>query len=112
MGGMAGKECEDVREEDITGLKYFDELLPLFAQLHKVGCQRDNAGNRRLHYDQYVALILLLSFQPRRDVASRVAAGQRAQEHAAESEVSSGVARLTERGDRSLRAGVAPGNYR
>ena len=64
MGGMAGKKREDVREEDITGLKYFDKLLPLFARLHEVGCQRDKAGNRRLHYDQYVAMILLFLFNP------------------------------------------------
>lgn len=61
---MAGMRREDVREEDITGLKYFDKLLPLFARLHEVGCQRDKAGNRRLHYDQYVALLLLFLFNP------------------------------------------------
>ena len=26
---MAGKRREDVREEDVTGLKYFDKLAPL-----------------------------------------------------------------------------------
>ena len=61
---MAGKKREDVREEDITGLKYFDKLLPLFTRLHEVGCQRDKAGNRRLHFDQYLALILLFLFNP------------------------------------------------
>jgi len=25
---MAGKKREDVREEDVTGLKYFDKLAP------------------------------------------------------------------------------------
>ena len=64
MRRMAGMRREDVREEDITGLKYFDKLLPLFARLHEVGCKRDKAGNRRLHYDQYVALILLFLFNP------------------------------------------------
>jgi hypothetical protein len=64
MGRMATERRKDVREEDITGLKYFDKLLPLFARLHEVGCERDKAGNRRLHYDQYVALILLFLFNP------------------------------------------------
>ena len=64
MGRMANKKREDVCEQDITGLKYFDKLLPLFARLHEVGCQRDKAGNRRLHYDEYVALILLFLFNP------------------------------------------------
>ena len=40
-------------EKDIVGLKYFDQLLPLFQRLHHDGCQRDKAGNRELHYDQY-----------------------------------------------------------
>ena len=50
---MAGKRRARVREKDITGLKYFDKLLPLFERLHEVGCERDQAGNRRLHMDQY-----------------------------------------------------------
>jgi hypothetical protein len=61
---MAGKRREDVREEDVTGLKYFDKLAPLLARLHEVGCERDKAGNRRLHYDQYCMLVLLFLFNP------------------------------------------------
>ena len=61
---MAGKRREDVREEDVTGLKYFDKLAPLLARLHEVGCQRDKAGNRKLHYDQYCMLVLLFLFNP------------------------------------------------
>lgn len=61
---MADKKRDKIRDEDITGLKYFNKLLPLFAQLHEVGCQRDKAGNRKLHYDHYVALILLFLFNP------------------------------------------------
>jgi Transposase DDE domain len=61
---MAGKRREDVREEDVTGLKYFDKLAPLLARLHDVGCQRDKAGNRKLHYDQYCTLVLLFLFNP------------------------------------------------
>jgi hypothetical protein len=61
---MAGKRRDDVREEDVTGLKYFDKLAPLLARLHNVGCQRDKAGNRKLHYDQYCMLVLLFLFNP------------------------------------------------
>jgi len=61
---MAGKKREDIRDENITGLKYFDKLLPLFEPLHTVGCQRDKAGNRQLHYDQYCLLLLLFLFNP------------------------------------------------
>jgi hypothetical protein len=61
---MAGKKREKVREEDVTGLKYFDKLAPLLARLHDVGCQRDKAGNRTLHFDQYCMLVLLFLFNP------------------------------------------------
>ena len=61
---MAGKKREDVREGDVTGLKYFDKLAPLLARLHDVGCQRDKAGNRTLHFDQYCMLVLLFLFNP------------------------------------------------
>lgn len=61
---MGAKKREDIREKDITGLKYFDKILPLFDPLHQVGCQRDKAGNRELHFDQYCLLILLFLFNP------------------------------------------------
>jgi hypothetical protein len=53
-----------VREEDVTGLKYFDKLAPLLARLHEVGCDRDKAGNRKLHFDQYCVFVLLFLFNP------------------------------------------------
>lgn len=61
---MAGKKRDKVRERDITGLKYFQQLLPLFDRLHEVGCQRDKAGNRELFMDEYCVLILLFLFNP------------------------------------------------
>lgn len=48
----------------LQGLKYLDQLLPLFERLHDVGCQRDRAGNRKLHFDHYCALILLFLLNP------------------------------------------------
>jgi len=53
-----------ITERDVQGLKYFRRLLPLFERLHEVGCQRDKAGNRQLHMDQYCALVLLFLFNP------------------------------------------------
>jgi hypothetical protein len=67
MLGMAAKDRErrkKIEESDITGLKYFDQLAPLLERLHQEGCQRDRAGNRRLHYDKYCMLILLYLFNP------------------------------------------------
>jgi hypothetical protein len=60
--GMGAKRELDERE--ITGLKHLRRLLPLFDRLHEVGCERDKAGNRQLHMDQYCALVLLFLFNP------------------------------------------------
>jgi hypothetical protein len=49
---------------EIRGLQYFKKLLPLFQRLHDVGCARDTAGNRQLHFDQYAALVMLYLFNP------------------------------------------------
>ena len=61
---MAGQQRDEIRDRDIQGLKYFDQLAPLLARLHDEGCARDRAGNRQLHYDQYCLLILLYLFNP------------------------------------------------
>jgi hypothetical protein len=59
-----GRRESEIRERDIQGLKYLDLVLPLLEQLHHVGCARDKAGNRRLHYDEYCLLVLLSLFNP------------------------------------------------
>lgn len=48
----------------IGGIKRLRHLLPLLAPLHDVGCERDSAGNRRLHFDEYVTLVLLCLTNP------------------------------------------------
>lgn len=53
-----------VREADLQGFKYFRLLPPLLERLHDVGTARDKAGNRRLFFDQYAALVLLYFFNP------------------------------------------------
>src|SRR5271157_11538 len=53
-----------LKPRDIYGVKYLERLLPLLDELHEVGCQRDKAGNRNLHYDQYCLFVLLLLFNP------------------------------------------------
>jgi hypothetical protein len=55
---------ERITEADMVGLKYFDRLAPLLGRLRDVGCERDRAGNRELHFDQYCMLILLYLFNP------------------------------------------------
>src|SRR5438309_9877452 len=60
---MATPEA-DFSARDLKGFKYLDRLLPLVERLHDVGCTRDRAGNRQLHYDQYCLLVLLSLFNP------------------------------------------------
>ena len=36
----------------------------MLESLHQAGCQRDRAGNRQLHMDQYMSLLLLYMFNP------------------------------------------------
>ena len=57
-------ENAKLTEKDITGLKYFDQIAPLLRRLHDDACDRDTAGNRTLHYDQYCMLMLLYFFNP------------------------------------------------
>src|SRR5690606_2721160 len=61
---MPEKRRKKIRERDIQGLKYLDLLLPMLGRLHDVGCQRDQAGNRKLHYDEDCLLVLLLLSNP------------------------------------------------
>jgi hypothetical protein len=61
---MAKRPAKPLKPRDIQGLKYVERLLPFLDQLHDVGCQRDRAGNRSLHYDQYCLLVLLFLFNP------------------------------------------------
>jgi len=49
-----------IKDPDLQGFK----LGPLMESLNDAGCARDRAGNRELHMDQYMALILLYMFNP------------------------------------------------
>lgn len=55
---------QPVTEKQLQGFKYFKKILPLLDRLHDQGLDRDRAGNRVLHYDQYLALMLLFFFNP------------------------------------------------
>jgi DDE family transposase len=69
--------AQRLSEKDIVGLKYFDQFLPLFQRLRHDGCQRDKAGNRELHYDQYCLMVLVFLFNP---ICSSLRALQQASE--------------------------------
>jgi hypothetical protein len=55
---------EKIKEEQLEGFKYFKSISGMLESLHEAGCQRDKAGNRKLHMDQYMSLILLYMFNP------------------------------------------------
>ena len=61
---MARKARPKVTAKDIRGLKYFRILQPFLQRLHAAGSERDRAGNRKLFFDQYGALLLLYFFSP------------------------------------------------
>src|SRR5579872_5047595 len=60
---MTEPQAIRVRAE-VQGLKYLDRLQVFLNRLHEVGCQRDTAHNRELHFDQYCMFILLFLFNP------------------------------------------------
>jgi hypothetical protein len=37
---------------DLQGLKFFKRIGPMLKSLHRIGAQRDKAGNRELHMDE------------------------------------------------------------
>ena len=55
---------QPITDDQLQGFKYFKKLRRLLDRLHDHATQRDRAGNRVLHYDQYVALQLLFFFNP------------------------------------------------
>jgi hypothetical protein len=61
---MAAPKRHAPRVQDLHGFKYFRLLGPLLEGLHDHATARDHAGNRRLHFDQLVSLLLLYFFSP------------------------------------------------
>ena len=62
--GEAATNIPGIDLRQLRGIKPLRKLLPLLASLREVGCGRDTAGNRELHFDQYVTLVLLYLFNP------------------------------------------------
>lgn len=53
-----------ITAKDLQGFKRLKRVAGLLSHLHEVGCERDKAGNRELHFDDYVLLVLLYLFNP------------------------------------------------
>jgi hypothetical protein len=50
--------------KELGHFKKLHKVAGLLSFLHESGCDRDKAGNRVLHFDDYVLLILLWMFNP------------------------------------------------
>ena len=59
-----GKKKSKIKESDLQGFKYFKIISGLLESLHSAATEKDKAGNRILHMDQYMTLILLAMFSP------------------------------------------------
>lgn len=61
---MAREAKSPLNPRKLQGFKYFSLVSDLLQRLRPVGTSRDKAGNRRLFFDQYAALLLLYYFNP------------------------------------------------
>ncbi len=61
---MARHALPKLTDKDISGFRYLKAIRLLLKRLHPDATQRDRAGNRRLFYDGYAALLLLYFFNP------------------------------------------------
>lgn len=48
----------------VQGVRHLKKVFGLLERLAPIGCQRDRAGNRQLHFSQYAGLVLLGLFNP------------------------------------------------
>jgi len=72
-GGKAGKVEKDAKMQKasktkkapkVEGFKYLKLLDHVLLDLHDASTERDRAGNRQLHFDQYASMLLLYFFSP------------------------------------------------
>jgi hypothetical protein len=61
---LMSKKRHKIKERELQGFKYFKGISKMLESLGDVGCDRDRAGNRILHMDQYISLLLLYMFNP------------------------------------------------
>lgn len=61
---LMSKKRHKIKEHELQGFKYFKTISKILESLGDVGCERDRAGNRILHMDQYISLLLLYMFNP------------------------------------------------
>jgi hypothetical protein len=55
---------KQLSEKDVLCLGHLRRVFSLLDKLKDVGCDRDTAGNRRLHFNDYCKLVLLYTWNP------------------------------------------------
>ena len=58
------KKLKRLKKQDLRGFKYFRVLADLTEHLHEVYIDPKHPNKRKLHYDQYLSLMLLYMFSP------------------------------------------------
>lgn len=58
------KPKKKIKESDLQGFRDLRAMAKLLESLHEVGAERDKAGNRNLHMDQYCLLVLMWLYNP------------------------------------------------
>src|SRR5258705_11340299 len=61
---VADTSSQEITADQLRGFKQLRRVAGLLSALHQAGCGRDKAGNRELHFDDYVLLVLLYLFNP------------------------------------------------
>jgi len=61
---MADPADRSITVDQLRGMKQLRRVAGLLSGVRHVGCGRDKAGNRELHFDDYVLLILIYLFNP------------------------------------------------
>ena len=61
---MGSARKKTVKEGDLQGLKDLRALAKLLKPLHEIGTERDRAGNRDLHMDEYCLLVMMWLYNP------------------------------------------------
>ena len=56
--------AKELTEKDIVCLGHLRRVFPLLDKLKDVGCARDTAGNRELHFNDYCKLVLVYTWNP------------------------------------------------
>jgi len=57
-------QAKQLKPSDVHCFGHLQRVFPLIERLHDVGCERDRAGNRELHFDDYFKLVLLYVWNP------------------------------------------------